>query len=319
MGEAWALSPLEGRYASYIRELRPYLSEAAFFLYRLRIETAYLRELVSLSLPPLKELSLSYIEALEQTYESRIEQVWPQLKAIEQITRHDVKAIEYFLREQWSRILPSQWHHALAFIHFGLTSQDINTTAQALMQRDALHTVYLPQLQSLIRKLHALAYEWREQTMLSFTHGQPASPTTLGKELYVFVTRLKVEYEHLCNLPFWTKLGGAVGNLNAHYFAYPAIDWEGFFDRFAQRLGLKRFAPTTQILPYERWAELWDSLRRLQAVLIDLAQDLWLYAHRGYIQVQRTQGQIGSSTMPHKSNPVQFELAEGNLRLSNLL
>jgi adenylosuccinate lyase len=155
--------------------------------------------------------------------------------------------------------------------------------------------------------------------MLGFTHGQPASPTTLGKELYVFVERLRVERQTLERVPFWAKIGGAVGNLNAHHAAYPEIDWVRFFEQVAERLGLKRFPVTTQIAPYERWAEIWDSIRRLQTILIDLAQDLWLYAHRGYVRIRRAEGQIGSSTMPHKSNPILFELAEGNLRLSNAL
>ncbi|MCX8112930.1 MAG: adenylosuccinate lyase [Bacteroidia bacterium] len=319
MEDLWALSPLEGRYRRYTEALRPYLSEAAFFRYRLQVEVIYFRALAEIPLPPLKGLSPQLLERLEKTIEPFTDDILQRLRQIELRTRHDVKAIEYFLRESWSQLLPPALHSALAFIHFGLTSQDVNNTAQALMLRDALKEVYFTAIEELIRALHEKAYAWRNVVMLSFTHGQPASPTTLGKELFVFVTRLQTEYHRLRAMPFWTKLGGAVGHLNAHRLAYPEIDWQAFFDKLAGRLGLYRFYPTTQILPYERWAEIWDSLRRLQAVLIDLAQDIWLYAHRGYFRLLRIEGQIGSSTMPHKVNPILFELAEGNLRLSNAL
>ncbi|MCS7189134.1 MAG: adenylosuccinate lyase [Bacteroidia bacterium] len=315
----WAISPLEGRYAHYVEDLRPLLSEAAFFFYRLEVELAYFQALVELPLPPLRGFPLEWLEKLKQAYQPFTKEVLEEIRTIENRTRHDVKAIEYFLREKWASMLPEEWHKALAFIHFGLTSQDINNTAQALMLRDAVKKVYIPAVEKLISTLHRLAYEWRAIPMLSFTHGQPASPTTLGKELYVFVVRLKAELSLLDELPYWTKMGGAVGNLNAHRLAFPEIDWIRFFDDFAERLGLQRFSITTQIAPYERWAEVWDCMRRLQAVLIDLAQDIWLYAHRGYLHIQRSAGQIGSSTMPHKSNPILFELAEGNLRLSNAL
>lgn len=319
MGDFWALSPLEGRYRRYTEALRPYLSEAAFFLYRLRVETAYFRALVKLPLPSLRGFPEALLECLESAYEPFTEEVLAEIRSIENRTRHDVKAIEYYLRQRWTALFPPEWHHALAFIHFGLTSQDVNNTAQPLMLRDALERVYYPALERLIQALHERAYAWRAIPMLSFTHGQPASPTTLGKELYVFVVRLRVEYMRLRQLPFYAKLGGAVGNLNAHRLAYPDVDWNRFFDHLAAQLGLRRFYPTTQIAPYERWAEIWDSLRRLQGILTDLAQDIWLYAHRGYFRIQRAEGQIGSSTMPHKVNPILFELAEGNLRLSNAL
>ncbi len=313
------LSPIDGRYERYTADLRPYLSEKAFFRYRIFIEIAYLRALIELPLPPLKNFPASLLTSLYEIYENFGETDFQYLRAIEARTRHDVKAIEYFLREKWGAVLPEEHKYVLAFIHFGLTSQDVNTPAQALMWRDALQKVYLPASEELLRKLHALAYAYREVPMLGFTHGQPASPTTFGKELYVFVARGRAEIERLLSIPFWTKMGGAVGNLNAHHLAFPDIDWPQFFDDFAQKLGLRRFPYTTQILPYERWVEGWDSLRRFQSIWIDLAQDLWLYAHRGYIYLQRQTGQIGSSTMPHKSNPILFELAEGNLRLSNSL
>ncbi len=319
MNDLWALSPLDGRYKRYTEELRPYLSEAAFFRYRLRVETVYFRALVELPLPPLRGFPTKLLDQLEEAFEPFTDETLVALRTIEARTRHDVKAIEYFLREKWAARFPAEWHHALAFIHFGLTSQDINNTAQPLMLRDALTYVYYPALEKLLSALHEKAYAWREIVMLSFTHGQPASPTTLGKEFYVYVARLRAEYQRLRQVPFWAKLGGAVGHLNAHRIAYPEIDWQGFFDRLAEKLGLLRFYPTTQIAPYERWAEVWDSLRRLQAVLIDFAQDVWLYAHRGYFRIRRAEGQIGSSTMPHKVNPILFELAEGNLRLSNAL
>lgn len=319
MGDFWALSPLEGRYRRYTEALRPYLSEAAFFLYRLRVETAYFRALVKLPLPSLQGFPETLLDHLETAYEPFTEEILAEIRSIEHRTRHDVKAIEYYLRQRWTGLFPPEWHHALAFIHFGLTSQDVNNTAQPMMLRDALERVYYPALERLIRTLHERAYAWREIPMLSFTHGQPASPTTLGKELYVFVVRLHTEYRRLRQTLFYAKLGGAVGNLNAHRLAYPDIDWNDFFDRLAAQLGLHRFYPTTQIAPYERWAEIWDGIRRLQTILTDLAQDIWLYAHRGYFRIQRAEGQIGSSTMPHKVNPILFELAEGNLRLSNAL
>ncbi len=313
------LSPIDDRYQRYTADLRPYLSEKAFFRYRIFVEIAYLEALIELPLPPLKDFPSSLLTPLYELYENLNEEDFQHLRTLEAQTRHDVKAIEYFLREKWRAVLPEAYNYGLAFIHFGLTSQDVNTSAQALMWRDALQNVYLPALKDLLDKLHTLAYAYREVPMLSFTHGQPASPTTFGKELYVFVARTRAEKERLLSIPFWTKIGGAVGNLNAHHLAFPEINWPQFFDAFAEKLGLKRFPHTTQILPYERWAESWDSLRRLQSIWIDLSQDLWLYAHRGYIRIQRQAGQIGSSTMPHKSNPILFELAEGNLRLSNSL
>ena len=313
------LSPIDGRYARYTAALRPYLSEVAFFRYRIFVETAYLEALIQLPLPPLKNFPSTLLPRLYEAYENFSETDLGRLRTLEAQTRHDVKAIEYFLREKWEPLLPPEHKYLLAFIHFGLTSQDVNTPAQALMWRDALQKVYLPALEALLEKLHFLAYTYRETPMLGFTHGQPASPTTFGKELYVFVARAQAEKARLLSIPFWTKVGGAVGNLNAHLIAFPEIDWVAFMDAFARRLGLQRFPLTTQILPYERWAESWDSLRRLQSIWIDLTQDIWLYAHRGYITTLRKAGQIGSSTMPHKSNPILFELAEGNLRLSNSL
>ncbi|GIV24147.1 MAG: adenylosuccinate lyase [Bacteroidia bacterium] len=315
----WALSPIDGRYLSYTEALRPFLSEAAFFFYRLQVEYAYFETLVKLPLTPLQNFPKELLPVLKNTFTPFTEEHLSEIRAIESRTRHDVKALEYYLRHKWSALLPPEWQSALSFIHFGLTSQDVNNTAQPLMMRDALQQVFLPAVEGLLQRLHEHAYAWREIPMLAFTHGQPASPTTLGKELYVYVVRLQAEIEVLRRVPFWAKLGGAVGNLNAHRLAFPEVDWPSFFDRLAEQLGLRRFPCTTQIAPYERWAELWDSLRRLQTILIDLAQDVWLYAHRGYLRIRRAEGQIGSSTMPHKSNPILFELAEGNLRLSNAL
>ncbi len=313
------LSPVDGRYARYTAALRSYVSEAAFFRYRIFVETAYLEALIELPLPPLKNFPSTLLPRLYEAYENFSETDLARLRTLEAQTRHDVKAIEYFLREKWEPFLPPEHKYLLAFIHFGLTSQDVNTPAQALMWRDALQKVYLPALEALLQKLHHLSYAYRDTPMLGFTHGQPASPTTFGKELYVFVARARAETERLLSIPFWTKIGGAVGNLNAHLAAFPEVDWITFMNAFAEKLGLRRFPYTTQILPYERWAESWDSLRRLQGIWIDFAQDIWLYAHRGYVTILRQTGQIGSSTMPHKSNPILFELSEGNLRLSNSL
>ncbi len=313
------LSPVDGRYARYTAALRSYVSEAAFFRYRIFVETAYLEALIELPLAPLKNFPSTLLPRLYEAYENFSETDLARLRTLEAQTRHDVKAIEYFLREKWEPFLPPEHKYLLAFIHFGLTSQDVNTPAQALMWRDALQKVYLPALEALLQKLHHLSYTYRDTPMLGFTHGQPASPTTFGKELYVFVARARAETERLLSIPFWTKIGGAVGNLNAHLAAFPEVDWITFMNAFAEKLGLRRFPYTTQILPYERWAESWDSLRRLQGIWIDFAQDIWLYAHRGYVTILRQTGQIGSSTMPHKSNPILFELSEGNLRLANSL
>ncbi len=318
-GDRWLLSPIDGRYQRYTAPLRAYLSEAAFFRYRLYVEIAYFEALIELPLSPLADFPSTWRKALWEVYENFEDIALQRLEALEKQTQHDVKAIEYYLRETWQKRLPSNLHPTLAYIHFGLTSQDVNNTAQPLMWRDALNNVYLPAVEALLSELHHLAYRYRNLPMLGFTHGQPASPTTLGKELYVFVLRAQTELNQLRAIPYWAKLGGAVGNLNAHQLAFPEVDWIAFFDRFAQRLGLARFPVTTQIVPYERWAERWDSLHRLQSILLDLCQDLWLYTHRGYLSIKRSEGQIGSSTMPHKVNPIAFELAEGNFRLANAL
>ncbi|MGQ9864077.1 MAG: adenylosuccinate lyase [Bacteroidia bacterium] len=319
MHELEALSPIDGRYAKFTQALSPYLSEAAFFSYRARLEIEYLLALIELPLPALENFPREYFSPLRQLSHPLSLQDLQEIKALEKETRHDVKALEYFLRNRIHAVLPPEWHFVTSFLHFGLTSQDINNTALPLMEKEALENVYFPALEKFMGWLHEFAWAHRKLVMLSFTHGQPAVPTTLGKEIYVFFQRLKEEYTTLQKIPFWAKWGGAVGNLNAHVYAYPEIDWQVFFDAFLRKRGLRRFPLTTQIAPYERWAERWDSLRRIQTILIDYAQDIWLYMSRGYLALQKPPSQIGSSTMPHKTNPIDFELAEGNLYLSNRL
>lgn len=319
MHELEALSPIDGRYARFTHVLSPYLSEAAFFSYRAQLEIEYLLALITLPLPSLENFPKEYFSPLRQIPHQISLQDLQEIKALEKETQHDIKALEYFLRNRITALLPPEWHFVTSFLHFGLTSQDINNTALPLMEKAALENVYYPLLEKFMGLLHDFAWTNRHLVMLSFTHGQPAVPTTLGKEIYVFVQRLQEEYATLQKIPFWAKWGGAVGNLNAHAYAYPEIDWQGFFEAFLKKMGFKRFPLTTQIAPYERWAERWDALRRLQTILIDYAQDVWLYMSRGYLALRKTPSQIGSSTMPHKTNPIEFELAEGNLYLSNRL
>ena len=312
-----ALSPLDGRYAHATAPLAQRFSEMALMHYRVLVEVEYFIALVELPLPQLQAVSPDVFPALRQLYEAFTEADAEAIKAHEAITNHDVKAVEYFLRDQFTA-------HGLGafveFIHFGLTSQDINNTAIPLSLRDALMDVVLPAYAQVRNQLAARAQEWTAVPMLARTHGQPASPTRLGKEIEVFVARLDAQVALLAQVPFAAKFGGATGNFNAHYVAYPSTDWHAFAATFVNdRLGLARSFPTTQIEHYDHLAAHCDGLKRLNTILLDLARDVWQYISLGYFKQTIKAGEVGSSAMPHKVNPIDFENAEGNLGVANAL
>ncbi|RMG23835.1 MAG: adenylosuccinate lyase [Bacteroidetes bacterium] len=320
LNELNALSPLDGRYRRKLAPLAAYFSEAALIRYRILVEIEYLIFLHELQPPPLKPLPGEVVSALRKMYEDFDEQAARRVKEIEGITNHDVKAVEYYMKEQIDGMGEPTLVQNKEFVHFGLTSQDINNTATPLMLRDALKEVYQPQLEKVITTLEQQAADWEDIPMLARTHGQPASPTTLGKELRVFVVRLRAQAQELANLPFPAKFGGATGNLNAHYVAYPHIDWHAFARTFVeQRLGLSRSFPTTQIEHYDGLARIFDCLRRINTIVIDLCQDMWLYISMEYFRQKTKAGEVGSSAMPHKVNPIDFENAEGNSGLATAL
>ncbi len=315
-----ALSPLDGRYRSKVAPLSLFFSEAALIRYRLRVEVEYFLAICETGIRPLPSLSVAETTFLRNLYLQLSEVGAARVKEIEQTTNHDVKAIEYFLKEQIEASPFPQLHQAAEFIHFGLTSQDINNTATPLMIKDALAGLLSPALHRLLASLQGFASEWRAIPMLARTHGQPASPTSLGKEMQVFVARLHAQLEELDSLPLPGKFGGATGNFNAHFAAYPEVDWNHFADGFVEgRLGLKRSWPTTQIDHYDGLARVFDCLRRINTILTDLCQDIWLYVSQEYFRQQIKAGEVGSSAMPHKVNPIDFENAEGNLGLSTAL
>ena len=312
-----ALSPLDGRYTRATAPLAQRFSEMALMRYRVLVEVEYFIALVELPLPQLQAVSPDVFPALRQLYEAFTEANAEAIKAHEAVTNHDVKAVEYFLRDQFTA-------HGLGafveFIHFGLTSQDINNTAIPLSLRDALMGVVLPAYAQVRNQLAARAQEWTAVPMLARTHGQPASPTRLGKEIEVFVARLDAQVALLAQVPFAAKFGGATGNFNAHYVAYPGTDWHAFAATFVNdRLGLARSFPTTQIEHYDHLAAHCDGLKRLNTILLDLARDVWQYISLGYFKQTIKAGEVGSSAMPHKVNPIDFENAEGNLGVANAL
>lgn len=317
-----ALSPLDGRYAHQLQPLAAYFSEYALIRYRLLVEVEYFLALVEEGLPPLNRLNRAALEPLRHSYLHFSMAHALRVKELEAITNHDVKALEYFIKELWSKSADFQGDNTslLEFVHFGLTSQDVNNTATPLMLRHACEQVLFPAIHSLLRGLEARAQRWRPLAMLARTHGQPASPTSLGKEIEVFAERLRQAFATLQSLPVYAKFGGATGNLNAHLAAYPHHDWPRFANQFVeQRLGLRRSHTTTQIDHYDGLAALMDALRRVNVILIDLAQDVWLYVMQGYFTQRVKAGEVGSSAMPHKVNPIDFENAEGNLGLANAL
>ena len=311
-----AVSPIDGRYRNKIASLAPYFSEYALMRYRLRVEIEYFIALCELPLPQLADVPHDKFPLLRAIYEQFSEADAARIKEIEQTTNHDVKAIEYFIKEQFDRVdalLPYK-----EFIHFGLTSQDINNTAFPLMLNDALKDVYLPMADELVAQLETYAKEWRDIPMLARTHGQPASPTRLGKEVEVFVYRLQTQLAQLRACPVSAKFGGATGNFNAHHVAYPDIDWAAFADRFVkEKLGMTRERFTTQISNYDNMAGIFDALKRVQTVIIDLDRDFWMYISMDYFKQQIKAGEVGSSAMPHKVNPIDFENSEGNLGMAN--
>lgn len=316
MDQLLAISPIDGRYRRQTEALAGYFSEEALIRYRVRIEVLYFIALAQ-ELPQLRGvLERIQPEALHAIYRDFGLEDAKRIKEIESITNHDVKAVEYFIKEKFDALGLGDEKE---FIHFGLTSQDINNTSIPLMQLEALQGVYLPALDGIIATLRSYAEEWADVPMLARTHGQPASPTRLGKELMVFVYRLEQQRASLLAVPHTAKFGGATGNMNAHRIAYPQHDWQNFANQFVASLGLQREAYTTQIANYDFTAALYDALERINVILIDLARDMWSYISMEYFKQRIKEGEVGSSAMPHKVNPIDFENAEGNLGIANAL
>jgi len=310
-----AISPVDGRYRSKISELERYFSEYALIRYRLKVEVEYFIALCELPLEALSSFPKERFATLRGWVERFTREEAAKVKAIEARTNHDVKAVEYYLKDRFREAGLEKYQE---FIHFGLTSQDINNTAFPMMLRDAVREVYVPRFTALLARLSDMADDWADIPMLARTHGQAASPTRVGKEILVFVRRLEDQFALLGKVPWAAKFGGATGNLNAHKVAYPGIDWVAFADRFVnETLGLHRTPVTTQIEPYDHLAALMDNLRRINTILIDLARDFWMYISLEYFRQQIKAGEVGSSTMPHKVNPIDFENAEGNLGVAN--
>ncbi len=311
-----AISPIDGRYRGKTESLAEYFSEYALIRYRVRVEIEYFIALCELPLPQLSSFDKSLFETLRGIYKDFTENDAQRVKDIESVTNHDVKAVEYFIKEQFDKI--GGLERFKEFIHFGLTSQDINNTSVPLTIKDALDNVIIPQVEELIGQLQAYADEWHEVSMLAKTHGQPASPTRLGKEVMVFVYRLTEQLNQLKTCKLTAKFGGATGNFNAHHVAYPAFDWRAFGNEFVSRkLGLEREQYTTQISNYDCMGAVFDALRRINTIIIDLDRDFWMYISMDYFKQKIKKGEVGSSAMPHKVNPIDFENSEGNLGISN--
>lgn len=310
-----AISPVDGRYRSKTETLSGYLSEYGLIKYRVMVEVEYFIALCLAGVPQLSGVPEEQFENLRQIYMAFSVEDAQKVKEIEKVTNHDVKAVEYFVKEKFGLL---GLDHYKEFIHFGLTSQDINNTATPLSLKDAMQTTYYPMLDQLIQVLEKLATEWDEIPMLARTHGQPASPTRLGKEIRVYIERLDNQLEQLEEIPVPAKFGGATGNMNAHVVTYPEIDWFQFGEHFVgEVLGLKRSWPTTQIEHYDNLAAMFQAFERINTILIDLSRDLWTYVSMEYFKQKITKGEIGSSAMPHKVNPIDFENAEGNLGIAN--
>jgi adenylosuccinate lyase len=309
------VSPIDGRYARHTSDLSAYFSEAALIRYRVRVEIEYFIALCELPLPQLSGVDRKLFSALRSIYQNFTEEDALKVKEFEKTTNHDVKAVEYLVKEHLEKLGLGE---SKEFVHFGLTSQDINNTATPLMMMEATSRVYLPLLETLLEKLTELAHQWRDIPLLARTHGQPASPTRLGKEIQVFVERILAQREQLMAVPFSAKFGGATGNFNAHHVAYPQIDWVGFANRFVnENLGLSRSQTTTQIEHYDNTAAWCDVLRRINTIIIDLDRDMWMYVMNDLFKQHIKEGEVGSSAMPHKVNPIDFENSEGNLGLAN--
>ena len=312
-----AISPIDGRYRDKTEELAGYFSEYALIKYRVRVEVEYFIALCEAGIPSLKKIDRQLFAKLGALYEDFNEEDALKIKDIEKITNHDVKAVEYFLKEKFDQLQLSDYKE---FIHFGLTSQDINNTATPMMWQEALKAVYIPELESLIAQIETYAEAWKDIPMLARTHGQPASPTRLGKEMKVFAYRLDNQLEVLRHIPEKAKFGGATGNFNAHKVAYPTTDWKRFAEDFlSNKLNLQREEYTTQISNYDALAASFDSLKRINTILIDFCRDMWQYISMEYFKQKIKEGEVGSSAMPHKVNPIDFENAEGNLGIANAL
>lgn len=312
-----AISPIDGRYRSKVESLAPFFSEEALIKYRVKVEVEYFIALCEIPLPQLADFNASIYNELRKIYSEFTSEDAQKIKDIEKVTNHDVKAVEYFIKEKFDNLQLQKYKE---FIHFGLTSQDINNTSIPLSINDAFDTVYYPELASLLEKLRLLAAEWAEIPMLARTHGQPASPTRLGKEIYVFIERIEQQVKQLQNIPYAAKFGGATGNYNAHKVAYPTIDWKAFGTNFVEKvLGLYHSFPTTQIEHYDHLAGIFDALKRINTILIDFDRDIWTYVSMDYFKQKIKAGEVGSSAMPHKVNPIDFENSEGNLGIANAL
>ena len=312
-----AISPIDGRYRGKIEKLANYFSEEALINYRVKVEIEYFIALCKIPLPQLISFDNSLFDKLRQIYIDFTAEDAQKIKDIESITNHDVKAVEYFIKEKFDALGLEEYKE---FIHFGLTSQDINNTAIPLSIKEAMNDVYVPQYLELLKRLQELVIEWKDISMLARTHGQPASPTRLGKEIDVFVVRLKAQFNLLSEVPNAAKFGGATGNFNAHKVAYPLIDWKAFGSNFVQeQLGLHHSFPTTQIEHYDHMAAMFDTLKRINNIVIDLNRDFWTYVSMEYFKQKIKAGEVGSSAMPHKVNPIDFENSEGNLGLANAI
>jgi adenylosuccinate lyase len=310
-----AISPIDGRYRSKVEALSKYFSEEALIKYRVLVEIEYFIALCKLPLPQLSEVPKEVFSDLRAIYKNFTPIDAAAIKDIEKVTNHDVKAVEYFIKEKFDALKLSDYKE---FIHFGLTSQDINNTAIPLSIKEAMNDVYVPEYLKVLKALEKLAKEWADVPMLARTHGQPASPTRLGKEIDVFVVRLKEQFNLLNDIPSAAKFGGATGNFNAHKVAYPNIDWKAFGTQFVQeKLGLQHSFPTTQIEHYDHMAALFDAMKRINTIIIDLDRDVWTYVSMDYFKQKIKKGEVGSSAMPHKVNPIDFENSEGNLGIAN--
>lgn len=312
-----AISPIDGRYRRVTSDLKNYFSEFALIKYRVFVEIEYFIALCELPLPQLSNFDLSIVETLRKIYSNFSEDDALRIKEIEKTTNHDVKAVEYFIKEQFDSL---NLGDSKEFIHFGLTSQDINNTAIPKSLKDAILESYIPLLNKTIELLTEKATAWKEIPLLARTHGQPASPTKLGKEIYVFIERLTIQKEQLLSIPFSAKFGGATGNFNAHYVAYPEYNWVEFANNLVNnKLGINRSQTTTQIEHYDNIASLFDAIKRINNILIDLDRDIWTYISMDYFKQKIKKGEVGSSAMPHKVNPIDFENSEGNLGIANAL
>ena len=316
LNQLTAISPIDGRYRKQVESLAPYFSEFGLIKYRVRIEIEYFITLCEIPLPQLENVNKSLFASLREIYTnfSEIDALW--IKEKERETNHDVKAVEYFIKYKLAKFGIEQY---LEFIHFGLTSQDVNNTAIPLSLMEAMNDILIPKINEIIARIAELAVEWKDIPMLARTHGQPASPTRLGKEFQVFVERMERQMDLLKTIPYSAKFGGATGNFNAHTVAYPEISWVDFGNNFVKSLGLVRSKYTTQIEHYDNMAALMDNLKRLNNIVLDLDRDVWTYVSMGYFKQKIKAGEVGSSAMPHKVNPIDFENSEGNVGIANAL